>query len=139
MSCARTARRLRIVRARLSLCGARNRVACVIAFGVVFGTAQMASAAGIQVFTATLTGAQQVPAVSSSGTGLGTVILNATESQITVNLTFSGLTIPASSATLVDPAQRESTRQSSLISPAWSPWPRREPFPREHLRRRIRP
>ncbi len=34
-------------------------------------------------FQATLTGAQQVPAVVSSGTGIGTVVLNTAETQIT--------------------------------------------------------
>jgi hypothetical protein len=52
---------------------------------------QIAWAAGAQMFTATLTGAQEVPATASPGTGLGTVLLNAAEDQITVNLTFSGL------------------------------------------------
>src|SRR5688572_18127390 len=42
-------------------------------------------------FQATLTGAQQVPPVASTGTGIGTVVLNTAETQITVDLTFSGL------------------------------------------------
>ena len=45
-----------------------------------------------QKFTATLTGAQQVPPVTTSATGSGTVLLNATEDQITVDMSFSGLT-----------------------------------------------
>jgi Cu/Zn superoxide dismutase len=68
-----------------------------IALGV-FLWGQAASAAGAQVFTATLSGAQQVPAVSSSGTGTGTVVLNAGETPITVDLTFSGLTSTAIAA-----------------------------------------
>ncbi len=46
-------------------------------------------------FQASFTGAQQVPVVASPGTGSGTVVLNADETQITVNMSFSGLTSPA--------------------------------------------
>jgi len=56
------------------------------------------------MFTATLTGAQQVPPVVSPGIGLGTVLLNATEDQITVNLTFSGLTTPSNMGHIHGPA-----------------------------------
>ena len=49
-------------------------------------------------FQATLTGAQQAPVVASTGTGIGTVVLNTAETQITVNLTFSGLTSNANAA-----------------------------------------
>jgi Cu/Zn superoxide dismutase len=42
-------------------------------------------------FQATLVSTQEVPATASSARGLGTVVLNATETQITVNLSFSGL------------------------------------------------
>ena len=81
------------------------RVAFVIALGVIFWTAQRpVVAAGPQIFTATLTGAQQVPPVASSGTGTGTVLLNAAENQITVNLTFSGLTSNANAAHIHGPA-----------------------------------
>jgi hypothetical protein len=82
---------------------ARGRLAFAIALVVFLGTAQRPSAAGIQIFTATLTGAQQVPAVSSSGTGTGTVLLNAAEDQITVNLSFSGLTSNANAAHIHGP------------------------------------
>ena len=43
-------------------------------------------------FTATLAGANEVPAVPSPGTGLATVILDATAQTLQVNVTFSGLT-----------------------------------------------
>jgi Cu/Zn superoxide dismutase len=49
-------------------------------------------------FEAILTGAQQVPPVATTATGMGTVVLNATEDQITVNLDFSGLTSNANAA-----------------------------------------
>lgn len=51
-----------------------------------------------QKFVATLSGAEQVPSVSSSATGTGTVVLNAAETQITVNMSFSGLTSNATGA-----------------------------------------
>jgi hypothetical protein len=54
-------------------------------------------------FQATLTGAQQVPVVASNGTGIGTVVLNSAETQITVNLTFSGLTSNANAAHIHGP------------------------------------
>ncbi|HYC58509.1 MAG TPA: CHRD domain-containing protein [Thermoanaerobaculia bacterium] len=49
-------------------------------------------------FQATLNGAQQVPVVASNGTGIGTVVLNTAETQITVNLSFAGLTSNANMA-----------------------------------------
>jgi Cu/Zn superoxide dismutase len=49
-------------------------------------------------FHAILTGAQQVPPVASNGSGTGTVVLNTAETQIVVNLKFSGLTSNASMA-----------------------------------------
>lgn len=61
-------------------------------------------AAPSQKYSATLAGTQQVPAVASSGTGAGTVLLNATEDQITVNMSFSGLTSNASAAHIHGPA-----------------------------------
>ena len=57
-----------------------------------------------QRFSATLTGGQQVPAAASSGTGVGTVVLNTAETQITVNLSFSGLTSNATLAHIHGPA-----------------------------------
>jgi Cu/Zn superoxide dismutase len=77
---------------------ARRAIALAIVLGATLVHVQVASAAGVQVFTASLTGAQQVPAVTSPGTGTGTVVLNAAETHITVNLTFSGLTSAANAA-----------------------------------------
>src|SRR5882672_7731134 len=43
-------------------------------------------------FVANLSGANEVPAVASPGTGLATVILDPTAQTLQVNATFSGLT-----------------------------------------------
>ncbi len=59
-----------------------------------------------QRFVATLTGGQQTTPVPSGGTGIGTVVLNTDETQITVNLSFSGLTSNASLAHIHGPAGR---------------------------------
>ena len=56
---------------------------------VVFGLALNAGAATI--FTANLTGSQEVPPSGSPGTGSETAILNDAMTQLTVMLTFSGL------------------------------------------------
>jgi hypothetical protein len=54
--------------------------------------------APVVLFSATLNGNQQVPSVSSSGTGTGTVLLNRAETLIYVDLNFSGLTSPVTAA-----------------------------------------
>jgi hypothetical protein len=77
---------------------ARRAIALAIVLGATLVHVQVASAAGVQVFTASLTGAQQVPSVTTPATGTGTVVLNAAETHITVNLTFSGLTSAANAA-----------------------------------------
>jgi hypothetical protein len=64
-----------------------------------------ASGAGGGTFTASLTGAQEVPPVLSPATGTATVTLNATETMITVDVVFSGLTGgAATAATIQGPA-----------------------------------
>ena len=50
-----------------------------------------ASVAAQQRFVAALDGAQEVPANASAGKGTCTIVLNAAQTQITVNCTFSGL------------------------------------------------
>jgi Ca2+-binding RTX toxin-like protein len=50
-----------------------------------------AVAGATRSFTASLDGAQEVPPVDTTGTGRGTVVLNAARDQITVRLSFSGL------------------------------------------------
>ena len=60
--------------------------------------------APIQKFTASFTGAQEVPPSGSPGTGSGTVLLNGTEDQITVMTTFANLTSNANMAHIHGPA-----------------------------------
>jgi CHRD domain len=43
------------------------------------------------IFTATLTGAQESPPIASTATGFGTVVLNAAQDMITVDLSWTGL------------------------------------------------
>ena len=54
--------------------------------------------APVQLYTATLNGNQQVPSVSTSATGGGSVLLNQAENLITVNLNFVGLSSAANAA-----------------------------------------
>jgi hypothetical protein len=56
------------------------------------------------IFDATLTGAQQVPPNASTATGFGTVLLDDAALTITVNLSWSGLTGPATAAHIHGPA-----------------------------------
>ncbi len=51
-----------------------------------------------QRFVANLSGAQEVPAVASIGTGVCNIVLNAAETQITVNCTYSGVSSPVQSS-----------------------------------------
>ncbi len=51
-----------------------------------------------QVFVANLSGAQEVPAVTTSGKGVCQVVLNAAQTQITVNCRYSGLSSSANAA-----------------------------------------
>src|SRR5262249_9604343 len=63
-----------------------------------------ASAQGDTVFQAMLNGAQEVPPTASAATGIGTVSLNPAETMITVDLSWSGLTAPATAAHIHGPA-----------------------------------
>jgi hypothetical protein len=55
------------------------------------------------IFVANLNGASEVPANASPAFGFGTVVLNDTEDQITVDLSWTGLTAPADAAHIHDP------------------------------------
>jgi hypothetical protein len=56
------------------------------------------------LFNATLDCAQETGGVASTATGFGTVVLNDAEDQITVNLSWSGLTAPATASHIHGPA-----------------------------------
>ncbi|MBS1794072.1 MAG: CHRD domain-containing protein [Acidobacteria bacterium] len=71
-----------------------KRLAMMI--GVVLSTAAFSQAQ--QVFVANLSGAQEVPAVATGGKGVCQAVLNAAETQLTVNCRYSGLSAAASAA-----------------------------------------
>ncbi|MCY7348827.1 MAG: CHRD domain-containing protein [Pyrinomonadaceae bacterium] len=60
------------------------------------------TASAQQRFVGYLTGAQEVPANNSTGKGVCTLVLNSTETQMTVNCTFSGLAASASAGHIHD-------------------------------------
>lgn len=68
----------------------------LILIGIIISTAAISHAQ--QVFVAHLSGAQEVPAVSTSGKGVCKIILNAPQNQITVNCQYSGLSRDANVA-----------------------------------------
>ena len=70
----------------------RNRLASI---GVVAALALASPPAhATMLFQATLTGAQEVPAVPTPAIGFVTVLLNDAENMLTINLSFSGLLFP---------------------------------------------
>jgi hypothetical protein len=74
----------------------------VVAFGIL--ALAVPAAHATLLFQATLDGTQESSPNSSPGTGFGTVVLNDTEDQITVNLNWSGLTAPATASHIHGPA-----------------------------------
>lgn len=62
------------------------------------------TAAAQQVFVANLTSAQEVPTNATTGKGVCTVTLNAAETQININLTYSGLSSAANAGHIHGPA-----------------------------------
>ena len=69
------------------------------------GQSSVANANGaVSCFSATLNGAKEVPANASTATGFATIVLNALQTSITVNLSFSGLVAPATAAHIHAPA-----------------------------------
>lgn len=68
----------------------------LILIGVIISTAAISQAQ--QVFVANLSGAQEVPAVTSGGKGVCQIVLNSAQTQITVNCRYSGLSSAANAA-----------------------------------------
>ena len=70
-----------------------NRLVVVLCSMVLGSLAFTSSAAAVsQSWVANLSSSQEVPTNGSTAGGFGTVVLNAAETQITVNLSFAGLT-----------------------------------------------
>jgi len=74
-----------------------KRVATLLLSACIAATASAAQAT-IITFEATLAGANETPPNATTGTGFGTVVLDDVLDTITVDLTWSGLTAPASAA-----------------------------------------
>ena len=73
---------------------------------VIFGLAMalgIGTASAQWTFQATLNGAGEFPATGSTGTGFGTVLLNAAQTQITVNESWSGITTAATASHIHGP------------------------------------
>src|SRR5689334_9573785 len=87
----------------------RRAAVIATAAGVMLGAAPRADAAGPYVFIASLSGAENVPKTSTSATGVGTILLNSAETQITVNCRFSGLTGNATGGEIRGPANTGAT------------------------------
>ena len=86
-----TGRPFRVVRPyRRARLGRFGGLLCAVAAGVLVPASPAFAVA--QSFTATLVATQEFPPNASTGTGTGTVDLNAAETQITVNASFTGLT-----------------------------------------------
>jgi hypothetical protein len=74
----------------------------IVAF--VAGCSGMGPSEKVDVFEATLSGSQEVPATPSAGTGQAEVHLNTRTNMITWKVTYSGLTGPAVAAHIHGPA-----------------------------------
>jgi len=74
----------------------------LVGWGILVAVTPLAQ--GVLMFEATLSSAQETGVVNSPATGFGTVVLNNTEDQITVNLSWTGLTAPATASHIHGPA-----------------------------------
>jgi hypothetical protein len=77
----------------------RNLVCLTLLVGLACAPAHAST-----IFFADLTGAQEVPPVSTPATGFSRVVLNDTEDMILVSLTFANLTTPQTAAHIHGPA-----------------------------------
>ena len=71
----------------------KNFTKLLMILGFIISTAAISHAQ--QVFVANLSGAQEVPAVTTSGKGVCQIVLNAAQTQITTNCRYSGLSSAA--------------------------------------------
>jgi hypothetical protein len=75
-----------------------------LVFAALLFVAPAAHAAPILVYEAFLTGSQETPPNASPATGFGTLELNAAMDQAVIDLTWSGLTAPATASHIHGPA-----------------------------------
>jgi hypothetical protein len=83
------------------------RTKTLLAFIACFGFVVLSAVPRAQattLFVATLTGSQQVPPNLSPAFGNGSVLLNDAQTMITVDLSWTGLTVPAANALIHGPA-----------------------------------
>ena len=79
-----------------------NTYATVLALALALGRPALAD----RTFTAVLEGSQEVLPVASPGTGVASVTLNTAETQITVDMSFSGLNGTTTASHIHGPATR---------------------------------
>ena len=77
--------------------------ASVLALGLA-GCGQMRPSQKMDVYEATLSGAQEVPPRTGGGSGMAEIQYNANTSEITYKVTYSGLSGPATGAHIHGPA-----------------------------------
>jgi hypothetical protein len=77
---------------------------CVGGAGAALLAATSRGQAATSTFKADMKGSSEVPANTTSGTGSGTVTLDPNSNKITYNVTFSGLTGPATAVHIHGPA-----------------------------------
>jgi hypothetical protein len=70
----------------------RRLIITIIASSAVLVSVQSAQAQVSSFFTATLNGLQEVPPNASPATGMGTFTLNPSQTSLSFNITYSGLT-----------------------------------------------
>lgn len=81
----------------------RLRLLLTVALGLALAFAPRPADAALQ-FEAVINSAQEVPANSSPATGTGTFTLNDAETQLSINVVFSGLVAPQTGAHIHGPA-----------------------------------
>ena len=89
--------------------------AALLATGLFAGGAM----AETVTFHATMNGASEVPANTSKGTGTATVMLDTATHKITYDITYSGLSGPATMAHIHGPA--EAGKNAAVVVPFKSP------------------
>jgi len=84
----------------------RTALAAGLAATVLAGCGQMRPANKIDIYEATLSGAQEVPPATTPATGNAELMLNTNTNTLRWKVTYSGLTGPATAAHIHGPAPR---------------------------------